>query len=166
MKQWLKKAWKPTVLAVVGFILLYIAGLLNDAEAGELDAVVGVGYGATHSSTLVVQELGLQYDERWGVSLTRTGNEARLPDTWVVKGERRVSWRENKDFEPYASFGVAWFVDKPSALVDENLTFSLAVGVRWREVVELGWQHYSTSGRSSPNKGIDYVILRAILELP
>ena len=161
-----EKLKRPATLLVLAFIILFVWGLLHEAEASDWDAVVGVGYGTTHSSTLVVQEVGLQYDEKWALSATRTGNEKRLHDTWVVKGERRVSWRKDKDFEPYAAFGVAWFVHKPEALVNENLTFSLAVGVRWKEVVELGWQHYSTSGRSSPNSGVDYVILRAILELP
>jgi hypothetical protein len=113
----------------------------------------------------VVEQLGLRYDRAWQVSVTRTGNEPRIEDTWVWALERRVAWREDKAFEPFLSFGAAYWQDRPARFVDDNLTFALAAGVSYRKSVELLWQHYSTSGRTSPNWGIDYVMLRATMQV-
>lgn len=172
-KTFVDRLKQPTTWLVIALVAAFVYGLLRGptAQAATLElppahrVTIGVGYGLIHAQGLVVQELGYEYDDRWTVRLTRTGNDARIPDTWVGAVGRRVPLYDGKHFSPFVAIGAAWFDEPPSAVVDSRLVFDLEVGVRYRNVVDLVWHHNSTSGRSDPNSGIDYWLLRAVLKV-
>lgn len=162
---WKLAGKKPAFWAVLIFVVLFVWGSLRDADAAEVNALVGVGFGATRSDGMVVQEVLLEVNEDWTFGVVRLGDSPVLEAAYAGVATRRVEWREGKAFEPFMSFGIAYFDSPPAALVNDQLTFALQAGFRWRDVIDLAWVHYSTAGRTDPNIGIDYVTLRAVLAI-
>jgi hypothetical protein len=155
-------ASKPAFWGVVGFVILFVWGL-RVALADPVSAVVGVAVGTSHGNDTVGQEVLVEFDEKWQAGFMHYGNDPRMEDTYVFTAVRRVSWREGKDFEPWASFGIAYWENAPAVYVSEELTYSLGLGLRWRDVIEVGWMHYSTAGRARQNAGFDSVAARAVM---
>lgn len=156
-KGFVQRLKQPTTWIIVVFILLFLWGLRREAEASDLRFEVGLGFGSTHQSTVVMEELGLLYDEKWYVHIAHLGNDERVPDTYRITAGRRVAWRQEHTFSPYLRMGAAYWQHRPAGLVDANLTFDMAVGLRAWDVVELEWSHQSTAGRVHPNTGVDVV---------
>ena len=156
---------QPSTWLIIVFILSFLLGLwmAQTAEAAEVEATAGLGFGVSKTSTLIVQEAGLRIDDAWGVAVARTGNKDELDPAWVIRAERIVTWREGRAIQPMMALGVAWWDPAPAALVSEQWTFAMAVGLYAYEVVELRWQHYSTAGRADKNSGVDYVSLTATM---
>lgn len=156
---------KPEFWGAVAFVVLFIWGILRQANAAELDALIGVASGSTHNSQLMIEEVFLEFDHKWDVGVFHMSGDPRITSTYGAVAAYRVRWREDKRFEPWASFGAAYFDRAPEAFVSENLSYQLAVGFRMFKVLDLGWVHYSTAGRARTNWGVDYVSLRVVLPI-
>lgn len=162
---WRRAVRKPALWIVLVFVTLFVWGSIREAHAAEINGLVGVGFGTGHSRNLIAEEVLLEINQDWDLGVARLGSSPILEDTYVAIAARRVDWREGKAFEPFLSFGVAYFDNVPRALVNDHLTFTLQAGFRWRGAIDLAWIHYSTAGRSDPNTGIDYATLRAVLRI-
>ena len=164
-KTFLDRLKQPSSWLIVVFILAFLLSLWNAqaAEAAELEATAGLGFGVSKTSPMVVQEAGLRINDAWAVAVARTGNIPELDPAWVIRAERIVTWREGRALQPMMALGVAWWDPAPAALVSEQWTFAMAVGLYAYEVVELRWQHYSTAGRADKNSGVDYISLTATM---
>lgn len=154
---------KPSSWLVVAFIVIFALGMCSErARAEGVDLRVGLGFGATNDNEWIVQEIMLT-DRDWYASVLRTGDDRVLPDTWRFAVGYRVDWREDKRLAPYARFGFAYWLDQPRPVVSENLTYDMAVGLRFWQIMDLEWAHNSTAGRSEFNDGNDNVVLSFVL---
>lgn len=163
--RWRTAVKKPGFWAIVAFVFLFIWGAFREARAVEVDALLGVGGGFSHKSSLIIQETMLEFDEKWEVGVLHMGNDPRIEPTYGVIAARRVHWRDGKTFEPEVVLGAAYFDHAPKQLVSEQLTYLLSAGFRWRGIFDLSWIHYSTAGRAYRNYGVDYVALRVVLPI-
>lgn len=149
---------KPQVWAILLFVVLFFWGLTAHAK-NSLE--VGLSFGAFHSTQMITQRIGWNYDNRWIAQYERHGGNG-YQGTNSVSIQRQVSWRQGSALSPLLRFGISYFdeqivdpekEDRP--LVSENLTYSLGFGVRIKERLMIGLEHNSTAGRSARNRGID-----------
>lgn len=158
---------KPLAIAVIIFIGLLLWGYSSEASA-DTSLTIGLSYGWVNSEGLVTQRLGLLQNEKWNIKYERFGgHEFNTSHGFFLA--RRTEWRTDKVWQPYLDFGFGYYTqklinpDKNKPLVNDNLVFTLAGGCTWRiskDVdLELGIDHNSTAGRTSPNSGIDRVFI-------
>jgi hypothetical protein len=164
-----KVRWEP--VAVLVFLTAFFLFLANESRAAEV--MLGVGTGVANlDQDIRSQQLGVRFDGRWLVDLTRTGAGTRsddgkaLPENWRVSALRTVTIRrEDAWIRPFLGFGVAYWHEAPAAVVNDRVMFDLRVGAQIRNVM-ISWQHNSTAGRTSPNSGHDMVLLTMRLPFP
>jgi hypothetical protein len=150
---------KYTAGAVAIFIVLFIWGM-QDSYGAEVR--LGLGKGMTNGNDWITQEFMLVGKRKWYLSAMLTGNDDQQPDTWRYAVGYRVNWRDHTRASPFMRLGAAYWQDKPVPLISDHVSYDMAVGVRVLHVVELEWQHNSTSGRSDQNKGNDLFTLAMV----
>jgi hypothetical protein len=171
IKNFLKTRWQFVVIAI--FAILFLWGVVREAEAAEHSAEIGLSYGVINSEKLITQRIGYVYDDRWRLRLERHGGDYYDTSNSYTLA-RSVMWRKGKTFQPMLEFGVTYWdellIDPNSRrglpFVNDEWTYSLGVGVRAWDVFEAGLTHSSTAGRSRPNRGIDRIYISYVLDLP
>lgn len=161
LSQWFKRY---TGILVVLFIALAIWAVYSSkAEAAEIG--LGLGAGATNDNGWIAQEITVRHGHWYG-SILRTGDDDALPDTWRFAAGWRYDWRADKRVSPFIGFGAAWWADDITPLISDRLSYDMRLGLRFWDVVDLGWQHASTAGRARFNDGSDLVVLRLVFPVP
>jgi len=161
-----KKGKILTTLAIIAFVVAFLWG--RNAQSAEVG--LGLGFGTFNAADATIQELSVITDDlHWFASYSRVGGvdsdrlQDKYNDRYVIA--YRVFWRDDKDFRPYLSLGVAYFDKAPERLISEHLAYDLRLGVRWKDILELDVDgHNSTAGRSERNTGIDSVNLRIVFQ--
>lgn len=149
------------IVLVLAFLALFIWG--RNAESAELG--LGVGYGINHTAKAAVQEITISTDDyRWYGQVIRIGGDGVLDDNWRYSAGYRLFWRRDENVKPFLRLGAAYFDHAPVQLVSDHLTFDMGLGLRWKDIIELEYNHNSTAGRSDKNTGIDFVTLRVVFQ--
>ena len=160
---------KPQVWLIVAFIALMVWGLAAQAANGFESAL---SYGVVNTKNHITQRISYMHGDKWVVQYERHGGNG-YEDTNSYSLQRQIVWRSEKKAQPYLRYGISYFDDpirrlrsgEDSVLVDERLTYSLGLGLRFWGVMNMGIEHNSTAGRSDPNKGVDRVYLGIMLWL-
>lgn len=147
---------KWTAVAVTVFVILFAWGYYNETQAEELR--LGLGHGATHDNQWRSQSFMLS-NRDWYVDASRLGGDTKLPDTWRFAMGYRVDWREQANVAPFLRLGASYFLDEPTPIISERLTFDMAAGLRLFHILDIEWQHQSTAGRSRTNLGNDMIFV-------
>lgn len=159
MSKYLKRISYTSVLVAI-FIALFIWG--RAAEAGE--ARIGLGVGTFNVQGAIYQDLLVTTDEQtWYAQVTRIGNDEHFDVLTRYSAGYRVNWRDDKFAEPYLRLGMAHFDKEPTYRISDKWSFDMAVGIRFKDVVELEAQHNSTAGRTNYNYGLDSIVLGVVL---
>ena len=153
------------LLAIGLFVIAF--GALLWADSVEAQPLLGVGVGILNTQEARNVTLGWSWQDKWEAELSQHGGDG-YETVHAVSVARVVRARKGKNFEPFMQFGLTYWDDKIAApkwddqdvLVDSQLTYRLGLGIRVYRVLEVGWGHDSTAGRSDPNSGIDYIFLR------
>lgn len=156
----MKKTTKWTIIGV--FVGLFAWGLYNQAYAYEVGA--GLSKAVSHESEWIGQHIRFG-NRQWFVEFARLGGEPRLPDTDRYTVGYRVNWREDYRLSPYLTIGAAYFKDIPDYVVSDHLAFDLSAGMRVFKVIDIEYNHNSTGGRSTRNKGNDLLYIGIVIPI-
>jgi hypothetical protein len=159
--QKIKGKWKETALAVLAFIIIFLAASYSDdTRSQDLSATIGVGHSVINSD-LKVGIIGLKYD-RWELNArlmeageTKNGYQEQM-ETFSASyiTEPDISF---KGIQPYMRLGASY--NTGSELVG-NTNFMLGVGVDFHDIWALEFVHDSSAGIHSTNSGVDSVFLK------
>lgn len=165
-------ARKPTVWAVLAFVVLITWGLATEArELDDLALNVGVGTALVNGESDGIAHVGVNWRDRWVAQLMVGGpvthtHTGEVSDRYVaIQAARRVMWRRGKAIAPFAEIGFAYFDKAPRNLLGCDFQHFEGLGVELWSTLTLGYQHHSTAGRCRPNTGLDhaYFMLRLAL---
>ena len=156
------KRLKKEHIAVIIFIIIFAFGLAKYARADE--ARLGLSYAASHNNDWIGQDLYYQRGQ-WYFQAAYLGGDDILSDTWRASVGYRVDFRDGKRFSPFMRLGAAYFEEEPTAVISSNLTYDMAIGMRFFNILDLEWQHNSTASRSHTNRGNDMLLLGFVFQI-
>ena len=140
------------------FIVAFGFGIKN-AQADDFRIAFGAGF--NHSEKALTSEVMYTFDNHVYLAATRIGGDLVLNPNhnqiMKLAGGYRVRWRDELKVSPYMRMGIAYFDHKPYLVMNDNVAFDMALGVRLWDIAELELLHNSTAGRSTRNWGLDYV---------
>lgn len=148
---------KKVVVAIVIFVLIFLAMLWNDAKA-ESEVSFQGGSAVVKGPTPAVG-LNLKWPEAgpgttdWEAGFLLSGQSefrGEQPNTVSVYGMLVPSWKRFETGLGFAYHNNAW-----SYSCQE--TFALMAGYRG-ERLSLRWMHFSSAGSCKPNPGRDFVV--------
>ena len=156
-----KTDWKkPTTIAVLVFIAVFIFFLANESKADtNIELVPGYTFAGGKKYNGTGALLTERFNNKYDVGFTLIASQScdcRFGDyssNLGVQAQRVVLWN---NFE--IGLGVAYWNNQTPAL-GSNTTFSLSAGYNFNNGVGIKWRHYSTGGSSPSNQGLDMVTI-------
>lgn len=150
-----------TKIAVIAIFVILI-GILAFRKATAYELQIGLGHGFGNTD-VITQDFAIEYDGFYG-RVVRLGDEPILPDKlWKLSAGWRGYFREGTNFQPYLYIGAAWFTEEPSSVISDRLAYDMGLGLRFYKVFDLNYEHNSTAGRTSKNRGLDVISVRVAI---